>query len=317
MDQIVTIVLPVFGLIGIGYAISWLKLLPEGSDRALADFCFVVALPLLIFRILVTADFTGGSPLFVWLAYYAGFATVWVLGTFTVRQLFGRDARTGVVAGVSSAFPNVVLLAIPLVILAYGDEGAAALAVLLTINLPVMMTVSAILNERALVVDGVVTQTNPRAAFRAAAVAVVTNPIIIGIAVGIAWRLTGLPLGGPAGTVVNRLADVAGTVALFTVGMNLRQYGISGNLWPALIIAGLKLVVMPAIVFAMVATVIPLPPVWAKALVICAACPTGVNAWLVAARFRTGQGLASNVLTLGTAMSAVTVALWLHAVEWL
>ena len=168
MNQIVTIVLPVFGLIGVGYAVAWARVLPEGSDRALADFCFVIALPLLIFRVLATADFSGGSPVNVWLAYYVGFAIVWTVGTLAVRRLFGRDARTGVVAGVSSAFPNMLLLAMPLVIVAYGDEGAAALAVLITINLPVMMAVSAILNERALVVDGVSTHANARAALRAA-----------------------------------------------------------------------------------------------------------------------------------------------------
>jgi len=30
--QIVDIVIPVFGLIGIGFAVAWLRLLPEGSD---------------------------------------------------------------------------------------------------------------------------------------------------------------------------------------------------------------------------------------------------------------------------------------------
>ena len=317
MDQIVTIVLPVFGLIGVGYAVAWLKLLPEGSDRALADFCFTIAIPLLIFRVLATADFSGGSPLYVWLAYYAGFATVWAMGTFAVRRLFGRDARTGVVAGVSSAFPNMLLLAIPLVIVAYGDEGAAALTVLITINLPVMMTVGAILNERALVVDGVSAHTDAPAALRKAALALVKNPIIIGIAAGIAWRLTGLPLGGPAGTVLTRLSSVAGTLSLFTVGMTLSRYGISGNVRPALVIAVLKLIVMPAIVFAMLAMVIPLPPVWARALVIGAACPTGVNAWLAAAHFRTGEAIASNAISISTAAAVVTVTLWLHVVQWL
>ncbi len=317
MSQIVTIILPVFGLIGTGYVVAWFRLLPEGSDRALADFCFVVAIPLLIFRIIATADFSGGSPINLWLAYYVGFASVWVLGTLTVRRLFGRDARTGVVAGVSAAFPNTLLLALPLVITAYGDEGAAALAVLVTINLPVMMSVSVFLNERALVVDGVSTRTDSRAALKVAALALAKNPIIIGIAAGVAWRLLGLPLGGPAGMVVDRLSGVAGTLALFTVGMTLRRYGLSGNLRPALIIAGLKLVVMPAIIFAVLATVIHLPPVWAKTLVITAACPTGVNAWLVAARFRTGEAVASNAITLNTAAAAVTVAVWLHVVEWL
>jgi malonate transporter and related proteins len=317
VNQIVTIILPVFGLIGIGYVIAWARVLPEGSDRALADFCFVVAIPLLIFRILGTADFSGGSPLHLWLAYYGGFAVVWFVGTLAVRRLFGRDARTGVVAGVSAAFPNTVLFGIPLIYVAYGDAGTAALAVLIAINLPVMMTVSAILNERALVVDGVSSHADPLTALRSAAIALVKNPIIIGIAAGIVWRLFGIPLGGPVGTVVDRLSGVGGPLALFTVGMTLRRYGLTGNLWPALVMAGLKLLVMPAIVFALLATVVSLPPVWAKALVLVSACPTGVNAWLVAARFRTGEGVASNVITLSTAASALTVALWLHAVQWL
>jgi predicted permease len=57
--------------------------------------------------------------------------------------------------------------------------------------------------------------------------------------------------------------------------------------------------------------------VWAKAIVIAAACPTGVNAWLVASRFGTGQALASNSITLTTGLSVVTVAAWLTIVEWI
>jgi predicted permease len=222
-----------------------------------------------------------------------------------------------VVAGVSAAFPNMLLLAIPLVIAAYGDDGAAALAVLITINLPVMMTVSAILNERAMVVDGLLPRVDTLTALRSAALALAQNPVVIGIAAGIAWRFTGLPLAGPAGTVVSQLSGIAGTLALFTVGMTLRHYGISGNLKSALIITGLKLVVMPGIVFLLLATIIPLPSVWARALVIGAACPTGVNAWLLAARFRTGEAVASNAITLSTAAAAVTITVWLHLVAWL
>ncbi len=317
MNEILNIVLPVFGLIGVGYAIAWLRVLPADSDKALADFCFLIAIPLLIFRTVAVADFSGGSPLFLWLAYYAAFAVAWIVGTVTVRRLFGRDARAGVVAGVSAAYANSLLLGIPLIIAAYGDEGAAALSLLIAVNLPIMMTISAVLIERALVVDGVSNSGNLWAAMRTAGLTLAKNPIIIGIVAGIVWRILGWPIGGPAGTVMNRLADVAATLALFTVGMNLRQYGVSGNVRPALVITAVKLVLMPAIVFGLVATVIHLPPVWAKALVIAAACPTGVNAWLVAARFRTGQALASNAITISTGVAVITVALWLHIVEWL
>ena len=318
MDQILNIVLPVFGLIGVGYAVAWFKVLPEGADQALADFCFLIALPLLIFRTIATANFSGGSPWLLWLAYYIAFAITWIVGTLVVRRLFGRDARAGVVAGMSAAYANSFLLGIPLILTAYGEDGVAAVSLLVVINLPIMMTVSSVLIERALVADGQSDSTSALGALRGVAGTLARSPIIIALLVGIVWRTLGLPLvGGPVGTLVNRLADVAGTLALFAVGMNLLRYGVSGNVRAAIVITVIKLAVMPAIVFVLVATVVPLPLVWAKALVVAAACPTGVNAWVVAARFRTGQALASNAITISTAAAVVSVAVWLQLVEWL
>ena len=309
--------LPVFGLIGIGYAVAAVGVLKAGSDETLASFVFLIPLPILVFRTVALADFSGGSPWLLWLAYYVAFAVAWVVGTVIVRRLFNRDARTGVVAGLSSAYANSLLLGIPLIISAYGNEGAAAMSLLIAINLPVMMTVSAILIEHALVADGVSGGTNGGAIVRSVARSMAVNPVVASIAVGIAWRWLGIPIAGPVGTLANRLADVAGTLALFSVGMNLRRYGVTGNVSPALIVTVVKLLLMPVIVFALVATVVHLPPVWAKSLVIAAACPTGVNAWIVAARFETGQALSSNAIVLSTAAAVISVAVWLHLVEWL
>jgi predicted permease len=317
MNQILTIVLPVFGLIGLGYALAKIGFLREDTGEGLADFVFSVAIPLLIFRVVATADFSGGTPWAVWLAYYIGFTLAWVAGTIAIRRFFGRDARAGLVAGISASYSNALLIAIPLIIAAYGDAGAAAISLLVAVHLPILMTVSAILIERALVADGQSTSADFGVIARSLTRNLLKNPIIIGLFAGVVWRLTGLPLSGPGGTVVNRLADVAATLALFSVGTNLRRYGISGHVMPALVLAFIKLVAMPAIVFLVVAFLIPLSPAWAKALVIAAACPTGVNAYIVANRFQTGEALASNSITLSTALAVVTVSFWLHAVQWL
>jgi predicted permease len=314
LEQAIAIVLPVFGLIGIGYAAAWTRVIGPGGDQALADFCYNIAIPLLIFRVVATADFSGGSPLWLWVAYYIAFAAMWAAGTFLVRRLFNRDARAGLVAGVSSAYGNVLLIGIPLILTAYGSEGTAALTLLIAIHLPILMAVSAALIERALIVDGLSDGTHAGAIARSVGRNLLLNPVVLGLAAGILWRLTGLGIGGPAGEVVTRLGDVAATVALVSVGMNLRKYGVHGNVRPALMVGFLKLIVMPALVYVLVFHVIRLPPVWAKASVIAAACPTGVNAYVVASRFKTGEALSSNAITLTTALAVVTVALWLHVV---
>ena len=316
MSQIAAVVLPVFGLIALGFALAWTGLLKEQVGDALADFVFVVAIPVLIFRTIAGADFAGAAPWRIWLPYFAVFGLIWILGDWLVRRLFGRDARAGLVAGVSGAYGNTVMVGIPLALAAFGDAGAVPIALIIAVHLPVMMAASAVLIERAERFDGI-TEAPATAASMAKTVLanLGRNPIIIGIVLGVVWRLTGIPIGGVPAVLINRLAEVAATLALFAMGMSLRKYGIRGNIRAGIVLSTLKLLVMPALAFLLARYVVPMPPVWAKVMVLAAACPTGVNAYLVASRFRTGQALASNTITISTGLAVVTTALWLTLVE--
>ena len=316
MDQIVAIVLPVFGLIALGYGTAAAGLLRREAGEALSEFVFVVAIPLLIFRTLATAVFGGGHPWALWIAYFAAFGVMWVLGSAVIRRVFGRDARAGVVAGLSAAYGNTVLVGIPLTIAAYGDDGAVVIALIIALHLPVLMTASTILigvAERRDGVGGAVPSAT--AVARGVTLNLVRNPLIICLVAGALWNLLGLPFSGLPRTLVDRIADIASTAALFAMGMNLRNYGIRGNIRAGLVLAVLKLLVMPGLVLLAVRYMVPLPPAWGNAAVLAAACPTGVNAYVVAARFRTGEALASNAITVSTAAAVLSMTLWLGIVE--
>jgi predicted permease len=316
MNQIVAIVLPVFGLIALGYAAAWSGILRRETGEALSDFVFIIAIPVLVFRTLATAVFGGDSPWGLWVAYFSVFAVMWVIGTGTIRRAFGRDARAGVVAGISTAYGNTVLVGIPLALAAYGNDGAVAMALIIAIHLPVMMTSSAILIVRAERRDGVVhAEPGTRAIIRGLGLNLARNPLIIALVLGALWHVLGVPLDGFPRTMVDRIADVAATLALIGMGMTLRNYGIRGNIQAGLVLAALKLLLMPALVLLAARYVVPVPPVWAKVAVIAAACPTGVNAFVVAARFRTGEALASNAITISTALAVVSMTLWLTVIE--
>ncbi|MEJ0098054.1 MAG: hypothetical protein WDM84_09230 [Bauldia sp.] len=109
-----------------------------------------------------------------------------------MRRIFGRDARAGLVAGISAAYSNALLVGIPLIVTAYGRQGAAAVSLLIAIHLPILMTVSAILIERALVADGLAADADTRTIVRGIARSIARNPIVLGLFTGILWRLTGL-----------------------------------------------------------------------------------------------------------------------------
>jgi len=76
----------------------------------------------------------------------------------------------------------------------------------------------------------------------------------------------------------------------------------------------LKLILMPGLVYGF-STLLGLSDSWRAALVLVAAVPTGVNAWLIAVQFRTGDALAASTITLTTAFGVASVTFWAFVVR--
>ncbi len=103
-------------------------------------------------------------------------------------------------------------------------------------------------------------------------------------------------------------------MALFSAGMGVAGYGIARNVRQALVITAFKLAVMPAIVLA-AGWSIGLAPLAAATATLAAACPTGVNPFLIAGRFGTGEAIASNAIAISTAAGFVSIASWLAILQ--
>lgn len=302
----------VFGLVALGYVAGWTGLLRPQIGEALTQFAIVAAVPALLFRTLSTLDLAEASPWPLWLTYFSAIPVVWAAGYLATTRIFGRESAAGVVGGVASSFSNLLLLGIPLVLGVFGQAGIEVLSLLLAVHLPVMMAASIVAFEWVRRGEG-------RASSVSKIVAdflrnLLSNPLIVGILAGLAWRATGLSLPSVPARIIDAFAGTAGTVALFAMGLSLRGYGISGNVGPALALAALKLLLLPAVVLATV-LLVGLPPLAAKVAVVAAALPTGVNPYLIATRFGTGQMLASNTMTISTMAGVVTTGLWLAVAQ--
>ena len=300
-----------FALIAIGYAIAAAGILKRDTGEGLADFVFTIAIPVLLFRTLSTADFSGAAPLPLWGAYFGAAAVTWAVATSTLRRAFGRDARSGVVAGLAGTFSNLVLIGIPLTQAVFGERGFAVLALLLSIHLPIMMATTVILMDGAEQRDGVsAAATSKREVLVRFLRGMALNPIVIGILAGVAFRFVPLDLPPFVAGLVDRIASVAGTLALIALGMSLRRFGVARNAAQGAAVAVVKLGLMPALVTAL-ALLLALPPLVAQVAVVSAAMPTGANPYLIANRFGTGEALASNAALIGTLASPLTLLGWL------
>lgn len=302
-------VLPVFLLILTGYLSVLFGLMKAETGEALGEFVFRIAVPVLLFRTLAQADVGSGTPVRLWIAYFAGVTVAWTAGHLVATRLFHRDRRSGVIAGVSSAFANNVFIGLPLVERVVGEKGIVAVSVLLAVHLPLMMVAGTVLMEEAVRRESGEAGRGVVAVVRQTALNLVQNPLIVGLLLGSAMHFSGLVLPAMLDTLTAQVAGIAGPAALLSLGMALRSYGISGNLGLSTTIALVKLLLLPASVWVF-ARLLGLSPEWTAAMVLTSSVPTGVNAWLIANRFGTDQGLAASAITLSTLIGVLSVTFW-------
>jgi len=293
------VVLPVFGLIALGYLARWTKLLRETTGEGLSDFVFVLAVPCLLFRTLATADVPQTQPWGYWIAYFTGLAIVWALAMLIASRIFARKGSELVVSGFAAAQSNTVFVGVPMILKAYGDAGAVPLGLLLAIHLPVTMTVATLLAEGR--------SASPAMMIRR----LFTHPIIIGIILGMLARPVVGQLPAPFWTLIDLIAAAAVPCALISLGISMRRYGLESGLGLPVALSALKLGLHPLIVYVLATKVFDMPPHWSGVAVLFAACPCGINAYLFAERYRQGVADASSAITLSTLISLVTTAAWL------
>jgi malonate transporter and related proteins len=304
MFDSIAIVLPVFGLIAIGYGARRFGLLGDRADEGLSSFVFSLAVPCLIFRTLARAELPAIQPLGYWIAYFVGVAIVWIVAMAAAKRLFGLNPITTVVAGFCAGQSNTVLVGIPLILSAYGEAGAVPLFLLLAVHLPVTMTTATILAEGG------------RLSMMSLLKKLITHPIIIGVLAGSAARFlpaNALPV--PAWQMIDMLAGAAVPCALVGMGIALGRYGLQAGWRLPLLLSTLKLIIHPLIVLVFAIWVFALPPVWTGVAVLFAASPCGINAYLFAERYKEGVAIASSAIALSTMLALATTIMWLAVLK--
>jgi malonate transporter and related proteins len=299
MPTSVAIVFPIFGLIALGLAARRFRILDDQMGESLSKFVFTLAVPALLFSTLARSEMPTVQPWGYWFSYFAGLALVWLVAGLVSRHLAGATRTGSVVAGFTAAQGNLVLVGVPLVLSAYGEAAATPLFLLIGVHLPITMTVATLLVE------------GRDASLTKIALKLARHPIILAIAAGWAALMSGLFLPEPVWTMLGMLGGAAVPGALVATGVALHRYGLSAGWEMPALISLLKLVVHPAIVYVLAYHVIAMPPLWAATAVLLAACPTGINAYLLAQNYKQGTALASGSVFLTTVLALATTIFWL------
>lgn len=302
MTGLFVVVLPVFAVIGLGYLAARLRLIGTAVVDGLSDYMFALAVPALIFSTLSRGALPEESPWGYWIAYFAGVAVVWPLAMLAARRIFGTSPNEAVIHGFCAGQANTVQIGIPLILAAFGDAGAVPMFLLIAIHLPIMMTIAMLMMETA--------DTSGGSRLLRLLKVLVTHPILLSVAAGLLVRTLDMPIPGPVREVVEMLGRSAAPVALVAMGASLARYGFGTRFAPVALISFLKLIVHPLMVWLLATYVLGLSTVFTGVAVLFASLPTGINAFLLAARYKTGEEIASSSISVSTILSIATITFW-------
>ena len=311
MLGILNTVLPVFLVVGAGYALVRFSLFPEAAVGALMSFAQTVAVPCLLFMALVRLDLGANFDTRLLVSFYSGALVCFALGYFAARKGFGRRPGESVALGFAALFSNSVLLGLAVTEQAFGPEALAPNFALIAIHAPVCYLVGITAMEFARA-DGRGAGETARIAARA----MFSNPISMACAAGLAVNLAGLPLPSAAAQAADMIGRAALPAALFGLGGVLSRYRIRSTLGEALTISALSILVHPAIAFTLSHHVFALEPGFVRSATVMAAMAPGVNAYMFASMYRRAEGEVASTVIIATALSVVTAAGWLWALGY-
>lgn len=309
MDALLDVILPVFLVIGFGYAAARAKLFDDAAVDGVMRFAQNFAVPALLFKSIATLDLSSAyNPALLASFYIAGFASFATAFTATVL-LFKRPLTDATAIGFVALFSNSLLLGLPITERAYGPDALAGNYAIISIHSPLFYAFGIGLMEwvrtRGM---GHSASDLTRQIIRA----VFSQPLVLGITVGFAVNLSGLPLPAVFWSGIDLITRAAIPAALFGLGGVLLRYKPDGDFRIIAMLCACSLVLHPGLAWLLGRFAFDLDTPALRSTVVTAAMAPGVNAFLFANMYGVGKRVAASTVLIATALSIVTVWVWLH-----
>lgn len=294
--------LPVFLVIVTGFALKRLEVITAEQWFGIDRLCYFVLFPAFFFKEIGSADFSSLPVFEIALAMALAIlvtSAVLVLASRPINAALGMDGPQ-----FSSFFQGVTrwhtFVAFALVPIYYGHEMIALAALGSAVMTPILNIVCV----------AVITRFAGKAAFswRTTLMALLRNPFLTSSLAGIAWNLSGFDLPLPVFQVLDIIAKGALGLALLSVGAGLRLETLSANARAIGGATALKLLAMPAVVWAML-HLLGVSGTPAAVAILCNAVPTGSGAYVLARQMGGDAPLIANILTFQILCAAITIPL--------
>lgn len=300
------VILPVFVVVGFGYIAVRERLFPDTAVEGLMLFSQGFAIPALLFRAMSDLDLSSLTAN-LFLSYYGGATVAFLFALLGARFLFRRPWEDSIAIGFCGLFANGLLLGVPVTQQAFGPEATHVNFAIISVNSLYCYAIGITLMEIARASsNGSGLATLPGKVLGA----MFRNNMIIGIVLGLAVNLTGLPIPSFLTEALDLIARAALPAALFGLGGVLCNYRPEGDLRIIAWVVTASLVLHPATTW-LIGTTRHIPVDGFRSSMVMAAMAPGVNAYIFANMYGVARRVAASSVLIGTVLSLFTSSIWI------
>lgn len=295
--------IPVFLVMVIGYFLKQLRIIDEPFVKTLNSFNYKITLPALLFRDIAGSDFYSvwdtKYVLYCFLVTLVCNGTIWIFaGLF-----YQNKAQLGELIQASYR-SSAAVLGIAFIQNIYGNSGMAPLMIIGTVplyNIAAVMILS-FTGPNARGID--------KASLKASLKGIITNPIIIGILLGMIVSLCRISFPIIISKTLNNIAVLASPLALIGLGAGFEGRKALKQLVPTTVASFLKLIALPTI-FLPLAVVMGFTDEKLIAILVMLGSPTTASCYIMAKNMGHEGTLTSSVVVATTFFSSITLTVFL------
>jgi predicted permease len=293
VQQIINIIGPTFFAIALGYVL-WR--VTHSRPGMLVDVAMFVATPCLVFGSMYTTEVVAGEALRLWASYL-----IIGVGTFSIAWvafgLFGkrRSWRSGLYLPI--VFANTLNIPLPIIYLAFGDEGVAKAVLMYIPNALLIYSVG-------------VYMASGHGGLKQGIITVLRTPMIYAAVLGLVLNVTGAALPEVALTAVKLVGQAAVPLMLIILGMTIGEVRFNQmplTLGASLIRMGGGFALGMLAVWLLGLTGLP-----RSIVVFEAAMPSAVFVSLLATKYKNEAELVSSIVLTTTLMSIAVIPALLY-----
>ena len=306
MSALLDVIIPVFLIIGFGYCTVWSRLFSIDTIDGLMKFSQNFAIPILLFNAIAKVDLVNVFNLNLFFSFYVGATAGFLIGFFGSHYLFNRPLEDSVAIGFCCLFSNTVMLGLPITERAYGEDTLQHNFAIVSIHAPFCYFLGITVMELVKSSENSISKKSV-VIFKA----MFSNALVVGIVLGFLFNICGISLAKSIQASIDMITAIALPAALFGMGGVLYQYRPAGDIGPIVMVCLVSLLIHPAIVW-ITGLNLKLSDMQLQSAVITAAMAPGINTYVFANMYGKAKSAASTGLLLSTALSIVTVWLWLN-----